>query len=92
MTSTSLVQHFAGMWPARLSAEPRLQLNEPAPVFDAICLHLQHQRTYRSDRFRQALETQLGRSVGPQKISRPKKIEVDQRPSSAQTRLSLGEP
>lgn len=59
---------------------------------DAIRRHLQRQHAYGSDRFRQAIEAQLGRSVGPQKIGRPKKIEVGQRSPSEQTRPSLGEP
>lgn len=37
---------------------------------DAIRRHLQSQLAYGSDRFRQAIEAQLGRTVGPQKIGR----------------------
>jgi putative transposase len=59
---------------------------------DAIRLHLQRQHAYGSERFRQAIERQLGRSVGPQKIGRPRKAEEDQRPSLEQTQLSLGKP
>lgn len=58
---------------------------------NAIRLHLQRQHAYGSNRFRQAIETQLGRSVGPQKIGRPRKAKVEQRQSSKQTQLSLGE-
>jgi len=38
---------------------------------DAIRIHLQHQHLYGPDRFRHAIEAQLGRSVGPRKIGRP---------------------
>ncbi len=46
---------------------------------DAIHRHLQHQRVYGPDRFRLAIERQLGRTLGPRKIGRPKKpvIETD---------------
>jgi hypothetical protein len=46
---------------------------------DAIRRHLQHQRVYGPDRFRLAIERQLGRKLGPRKIGRPKKpvIETD---------------
>ena len=40
---------------------------------EAIRLHLSRQHAYGSDRFRQAIEAQLGRIVGPQKIGRPRK-------------------
>lgn len=40
---------------------------------DAIRRHLQHQHIYGPDRFRQAIEAQLGRQVGPKKIGRPRK-------------------
>lgn len=40
---------------------------------DAIRRHLQHQHIYGPDRFRRAIEAQLGRKVGPKKIGRPKK-------------------
>jgi putative transposase len=59
---------------------------------DAIRRHLQRQHAYGSDRFRQAIEAQLGRSAGPQKIGRPRKAEMEQRHSSDQTQLSLGKP
>lgn len=44
---------------------------------DAIRRHLQHQRIYASDRFRRAIEAQLGRKVGPKKIGRPKKSRAE---------------
>lgn len=40
---------------------------------DAIRLHLQRQHLYGPDRFRRAIEAQLGRAVGPKKIGRPRK-------------------
>lgn len=40
---------------------------------DAIRRHLQHQHIYGPDRFRRAIEQQLGRTVGPKKIGRPRK-------------------
>ena len=39
--------------------------------------HLQHQRIYGPDRFRHAIERQLGRNLGPKKIGRPKKVATD---------------
>ncbi len=39
----------------------------------AIRQHLQRQHPYGSERFRRAIEAQLGRTVGPQKIGRPRK-------------------
>lgn len=36
--------------------------------------HLQHQRVYGPDRFRLAIERQLGRKLGPKKIGRPKMV------------------
>lgn len=44
-----------------------------AEEVDAIRRHLQRQHAYGSDRFRQAIEAQLGRTIGPQKIGRPRK-------------------
>lgn len=38
---------------------------------DAIRAHLQRQHLYGPDRFRRAIEAQLGRTVGPRKIGRP---------------------
>ncbi len=49
---------------------------------DACLRHLQRQHAYGSDRFRQAIEAQLGRNVTPQKIGQPKKIEMNQHLSS----------
>ena len=40
---------------------------------DAIRLHLQRQHAYGSNRFRAAIEAQLGRRAGPAKIGRPRK-------------------
>ena len=40
---------------------------------DAIRRHLRHQRIYAPDRFRLAIERQLGRKLGPKKIGWPKK-------------------
>lgn len=40
---------------------------------DAIRRHLQHQHVYGPHRFRRAIEEQLGRTVGPKKIGRPRK-------------------
>ena len=39
--------------------------------------HLQHQRIYGPDRFRLAIERQLGRKLGPKKIGRPKKAVIE---------------
>lgn len=44
---------------------------------DAIRRHLQHQHIYGSNHFRRAIEAQLGRTVGPKKIGRPKKPVTD---------------
>ncbi|MGH8154039.1 MAG: transposase [Rhodanobacteraceae bacterium] len=44
---------------------------------DAIRRHLQHQHIYGPDRFRRAIEAQLGRKVGPNKIGRPQKSRPD---------------
>jgi len=40
---------------------------------EAIRRNLQRQHAYGGDRFRQAIEAQLGRAMGPQKIGRPRK-------------------
>ena len=40
---------------------------------DAIRLHVQRQHAYGTPRFREAIEAQLGRAAGPQKIGRPRK-------------------
>ena len=50
---------------------------------DAIRRHLQRQHPYGPDSFRLAIETQLGRTVGPQKIGRPRKA----LPKSGESRL-----
>jgi putative transposase len=42
---------------------------------DAIRQHVQRQHAYGSNRFRLAIEAQLGRPAGPLKIGRPKKSE-----------------
>ena len=39
---------------------------------DAIRLHLQRQYFYGPDRFRRAIEAQLGRSLEPRKVGRPR--------------------
>jgi putative transposase len=44
---------------------------------DMIRRHLQHQRVYGPDRFRLAIERQLGRKLGPKKIGRPRKAVID---------------
>jgi putative transposase len=45
---------------------------DPAEI-EAIRQHVQRQHAYGSGRFRRAIEAQLGRSAGPQKIGRPRK-------------------
>lgn len=45
-------------------------------ALDAIRQHVQRQHAYGSERFRAAIEAQLGRSVGPRKIGRPKKSDL----------------
>ena len=47
---------------------------------DAIRLHLQRQHLYSPNRFRQAIEAQLGRKIGPKKIGRPLKAPGDRSP------------
>lgn len=47
-----------------------------ADEIDAIRRHVQHQFVYGSDRFRRTIEAQLGRSLGPKKIGRPRKAEL----------------
>lgn len=42
---------------------------------EAIRQHVQRQHAYGTDRFRIAIEAQLGRAAGPQKIGRPRKSE-----------------
>ena len=53
---------------------------------EAIRRHLSRQHAYGSERFRQAIEAQLGRVVGPQKIGRPKKNKKN-RENRGQSRL-----
>jgi putative transposase len=53
---------------------------------DAIRLHLQRQHLYGPDRFRRAIEAQLGRSVGPKKIGRPRKA-AESEAASLESRL-----
>lgn len=45
----------------------------PPEELENIRLHLQRQHAYGSERFRAAIETQLGRRAGPAKIGRPRK-------------------
>ena len=45
---------------------------EPDDV-QSIRRHLQCQHAYGGDRFKESIEAQLGRTVGPQKIGRPRK-------------------
>ena len=45
---------------------------------DAIRRHVQCQHAYGSNRFRAAIDAQLGRSAGPRKIGRPKKSDETQ--------------
>lgn len=52
-----------------------MQTVDPAET-DAIRLHLQRQHLYGLERFRKAVETQLGRTVGPRKIGRARKMDT----------------
>lgn len=54
---------------------------------DAIRAHLQRQHLYGPDRFRRTIEAQLGRSVGPRKIGRPRKPVDAHQSSDAQETL-----
>ena len=54
---------------------------------EAIRFHLQRQHLYGPDRFRQAIEAQLGRAVGPRKIGRPRKPLESRQGSEDQERL-----
>lgn len=54
---------------------------------DAIRIHLQRQHLYGPDRFRRAIEAQLGRTVGPRKIGRPRKSALPSKPLSNQESL-----
>lgn len=59
----------------RLARYRRFVMDEIGPEeTDAIRAHLQRQHLYGPDRFRRAIEAQLGRTVGPHKIGRPCKI------------------
>ncbi|MFC5578311.1 hypothetical protein ACFPOA_09850 [Lysobacter niabensis] len=51
---------------------------DPTEV-EAIRLHLQRQHAYGTGRFRAAIEAQLGRVAGPQKIGRPRKPNAAQK-------------
>lgn len=56
----------------RLALYRRFVMDEIDPdETDAIRAHLQRQHLYGPDRFRRAIEAQLGRTVGPRKIGRP---------------------
>lgn len=63
---------------------------DPADV-ESIRRHLQRQHAYGSDRFRETVEVQLGRSAGPQKIGRPSKEQEtgDRNPAASSDSLSL---
>ena len=75
----------------RLYREMVMATVDPADV-DAIRRHLQRQHAYGGDRFRQAIEAQLGRALGPQKIGQTRKTELAPSPPSAQPRLNFGDP
>ena len=47
-----------------------------AEEVEAIRQHVQRQHAYGSERFRTAIEVQLGRAAGPQKVGRPRKSET----------------
>jgi putative transposase len=48
---------------------------DPAEL-EAIRPHVQRQHAYGPGRFRRAIEAQLGRSAGPQKIGRPRMVDA----------------
>ena len=50
----------------------------PSDELEDIRPHLQRQHAYGSERFRTAIETQLGRRAGPAKIGRLKKVRIAQ--------------
>ena len=60
-----------------------------AEDLDTIRRHLQRQHPYGTDRFRQTIEAQLGRTVGPQKIGRPRKQPEEQSQNRGQSRLLI---
>ena len=73
--------------PSHLALDPRSDIRRAvyrdlvmqqvdAEETDAIRLHLQRQHAYGSNRFRAAIEAQLGRRAGPAKIGRPRKQEL----------------
>lgn len=64
---------------------------DPADV-ETIRRHLQRQHAYGSNRFREAIEAQLGRGVGPQKIGRPRKEKESGNQISATSSDSLSLP
>ena len=70
-------QHYRAMVMTAVDAEE----------VDAIRCHLQSQHPYAQDRFRLAIEAQLGRTVGPQKIGRPRKQQ--QKQNRGQSRLLI---
>ena len=45
-----------------------------ADELDAVRQHVQRQHAFGTNRFREAIEAQLGRPAGPQKIGRPRRI------------------
>ena len=59
---------------------------------ETIRRHLQRQHAYGSNRFREAIEAQLVRRVGPQKIGRPRKEKVSGNQISATGSDSLSLP
>lgn len=65
--------------PAERQQRYRALVREPidADTVEAIRRHLQRQHPYGPERFRCAIEAQLGRAVGPQKIRRPRKERAD---------------
>jgi putative transposase len=52
------------------------QAIDPAET-DAIRRHVQHRQAYGPDRFRRMIEQQLGRTIGPKKVGRPRKSPPD---------------
>jgi len=56
---------------------------QSALEIDDVRLHLQRQYAFGSNRFRAAIEAQLGRSAGPAKIGRPSKARAPQPPTES---------
>jgi putative transposase len=54
---------------------------------EAIRRHVQRQHAYGSDSFRRAVETQIGRSIGPRKIGRPRRTSRRDASLDAESRL-----